>query len=86
MPVLILTISEYLNELFQYCGLASITALRKLRGVVVMAIDLAIVLIIAILGAEYSWTHRARKVLNVIFPVEGGYVRASERTSASETE
>lgn len=44
--MLILTVAENLDELLQDSGVAAMTALSKLRGVVEMAIHLSLVLII----------------------------------------
>ena len=68
--MLILAVSEDLNELFQNCSLASITALGELCGVVVMAIDLAIMLVVAILCTENGRTHGASEMLDVILSIE----------------
>ena len=67
--MLVLTIPEYLDELFQYGSLTAVAPLSKLRRVVEMTIDIAFVLVVAVLGAENSRTHGASEVLNVIFPV-----------------
>ncbi len=52
--MLILSITEYLDELFENGGLAPITPLGELCGIMVVTIDLAIVLIITVLCAEYG--------------------------------
>ena len=71
MPVLILSIPEDFDELFQDRSLTSIAALSELSGVVIVTIDLSIVLVVAILGAKYRRAHRASEVVNVVFPVKG---------------
>lgn len=50
--MLILAVAIYLDKLLQDGGLTAIAALRELGGVVVVAVDLAIVLVIAVLGSE----------------------------------
>jgi hypothetical protein len=54
MPVLVLAVAEYLDKLFEDGSLAAAAALCKLGRVVVVAVDLAIVLIVAVLGAKHS--------------------------------
>jgi hypothetical protein len=69
MPMLIYSIPEYLHELLQNCCLASVALLRKLRAVMVMAVDTAFVLVVGVLGAKHGWTDRASEMLDVVFPV-----------------
>lgn len=68
--MLILAIAEDLNKLLENGRMASITSLRKLCGVVVMAVHLPIVLIVTILCAEHSWAYRAGEVIDVVFPIQ----------------
>lgn len=70
VPMLVLTISEYLHELFQNRRLTAVTSLCKLGGIVVVAIDAALMLVVAILCAEHCRTHGAGEVLDVILSVE----------------
>ena len=74
MPVLVHAIPEDLYELFQYGGLAAIALLRKLGRVVVVAVDVAFVLVVAILRAKDGRADAAGKVLNVVFTVQSCYV------------
>lgn len=50
--MLVLPIAENLHKLLEDGGLAAITPLRKLGGVVVVAVDVPIVLVVAVLGAK----------------------------------
>lgn len=52
--MLILAVSEYLDKLLENGGLAATTALSVLRRIMVVAVDVAIVLVVAILSAEDS--------------------------------
>jgi hypothetical protein len=52
MPVLVLPIAENFHKLLEDGRLAAIASLRKLSGVVVVAIDIAIMLVVAVLGAK----------------------------------
>lgn len=54
--MLVLAVPEDLDELLQDGCLAAITALRKLGRIVIMAVNIPIVLIVTILGAEYCRT------------------------------
>ncbi len=82
MPVLILTIAEYLHELLENGDLASVAALCKLSRVVIVAVYVTVVLIIAVLRAEYRLTERAGEVINMVFAIESCDIRSSQSTSA----
>ena len=79
--MLILTISKNFHELFENCGLTSIAALGELSGIVEMAKNLTIMLIVAVLGPKYSRTQRARKMLNMVLSIERGDVRTTKRAT-----
>lgn len=85
MPVLVLPVAEYLDKLLKYGRLASAASLGELGGVVVVAVDLALVLVVAVLGSKDRRAQRAREVLDVVFSFERRDVRPSERTSAFVT-
>lgn len=53
MPVLILAVAEDLDELLENGGMTSMTPLRKLGRVMEMTIDLALVLVVRILGTKH---------------------------------
>ena len=72
--MLVLAIAEDFDKLFEDGRLAAIAALCEFCRVVVMAVDISLVLVIAVLGAEHSGTHGTRKVLYVVFTVQGGDV------------
>jgi hypothetical protein len=55
--MLVLPISENLDKLLENCGVTSVATLRKLSGVVEMAVDFALVFVVGVLGAKHSWTH-----------------------------
>jgi hypothetical protein len=74
MPVLVLTITEDLNELLENGGMTSITSLRKLCRIVVMAVDLTIMFIVTILRAKDGRAYRAGKVVNMVFSIQGSDV------------
>lgn len=50
--MLVLPIAENFHKLLEDGRLAAIASLRKLSGVVVVAIDIAIMLVVAVLGAK----------------------------------
>lgn len=50
--MLVLPIAENLHKLLKDGRLAAIAPLRKLSGVVVVAVDVAIMLVVAVLGAK----------------------------------
>ena len=47
-----------------------------------MAVDLAIVLVVAVLRSEYCWACRACEVINVILSLQGCDVRTAQSTVA----
>ena len=55
--MLVLAISENLNELFQNCSVTSIASLCELGRIMVMAVDFALVLVVAVLCSEHSRTY-----------------------------
>lgn len=81
MPVLVLAVAVDLDELLEDGDLTPVAALSKLGRVVVVTVNVAVVLIIAILGAEYRVTERACEMVDVVFAVESGDVGTSERPS-----
>lgn len=78
MPVLVLSIAIDFNKLLQDGRVATITSFGKLRRVMIMAVHLAIVLVVAVLRPKDGRTDRTRKVLDMVFPVDGGNVGSSE--------
>ena len=67
--MLIDTIPEDLDELFENRRLAAIAFLRKSCGVVVMTVHIAIVLVIAIRCAENRWADAACEMLDMILSI-----------------
>ena len=78
MPVLVLTVAVNLDELFEDCVVAAMATLGEAGRIVIMAINLALVLVVAVLRAEYGGTDGTGEVLDVVFVVEGGYIGASQ--------
>ena len=74
MPMLILTIPEDLDELFQNGSLAAVTLLGELGRVVVVAVDAAFVFIVRVLCAEDGRTNTASKMFDVVFPIQSSDV------------
>lgn len=86
MPVLVLVIPVDLHELLEDCGSASGTAYCKASGVMEMAEDLAIVLVVAIVGSENGGTGRASEVLDVELGPKSGDVASTEGTATLGTQ
>lgn len=84
--MLVDTIAEDLDELLQDGGLTSVALLREFGRIVVVAVDVAFVLVVRILSAKDGRADTAGEVLNVILAVQSGDVRASKRTFARVTE
>jgi hypothetical protein len=55
MPVLILSIPKYLHELLENGIVAAVTPLCKARRVMVVAVHVALMLVVAVLGSEDGW-------------------------------
>jgi hypothetical protein len=82
MPVLVLAVSEDFNKLLEDCRLAAIAALGKLGRVVVVAVHLAVVLVVAVLGAKDGRAEGAGEVVNMILSLQGGDVGPSQGAAA----
>lgn len=54
--MLVLPIAENFHKLLEDSRLAAIASLRKLSGVVVVAVDVAIMLVVAVLSAKNGRT------------------------------
>jgi hypothetical protein len=52
MPVLVLPVAKDLDKLLKNCRVASVALLGELGGIVVVAVNLGIMLVVAVLGAE----------------------------------
>lgn len=72
--MLILSITEDLDKLFEDGGLTAIASLCKLSRVVEMAVDLGIVFVVTVLGAKDSRAYRAGEMFDVVLPIQGGDV------------
>lgn len=86
VPVLVLAIAEDFDELLEDGRLAAVAALCELGRVVVVAVDAALVLIVAVRGAEDGGADGAGEVLDVVFAVEGGDVGAAQGLATVEAE
>lgn len=84
--MLVLTISENFDKLLEDRRLTSIASLRKLGGIVVMAIDFAFVLIVAVRCSEDGWADRASEMFDVVFAIKSSDIGTSESAATLETE
>lgn len=84
--MLVDSIAEDLDELLQDGSLTSVAFLREFGRIMVVAVDVTFVLVVRILSAKDGRTDTAGEVLNVIFAVQSGNVRASKRAFARVTE
>lgn len=82
--MLVLAISENLDKLLEDGGLAAVAALSKFCGIMKVAVDAAVVLVVAVLSTENGGTDGAGEMFDVVFTVEGCYVRTAEGTAAGE--
>ena len=74
MPVLIDAVPKYLDKLFQDRRVAAVAFLGEFGGVMVVAVDAAVVLVVAVLCAEDSRAYAASEVFDMIFAIERGNV------------
>lgn len=84
--MLVLAVSEDFDKLLENGGLTAIASLGEFGGIVVVAIDVSLVFVVAVLGAKDGWTYGTCKVLNVVFTIQCGDIGSSQGTSASMTE
>ncbi len=84
--MLIFTVSEYLNELFENRSLAAFTALSELGRVMVMAVHMAVMFVVAVLGAEDGGAEGAGEVVDMVFPIKSCDVGPAQGSAASMTE
>lgn len=75
--MLVLAVTEDLDKLLKNCRLTSVAFLSKLGGVVIMTVDLSVMLIVAVLSAEDGRTKGARKMVDVVLPLQRCNVGAS---------
>jgi len=82
MPVLVLAVTKDLDELLQDGGLAALATLGEACGIVVVAINLPIVLIIAVLCSKYRRAQGAGEVIDVVLAFQRRDVGPAECASA----
>ena len=75
--MLIDAIPKDLDELLQDRSLAAIALLRKFGGVVIVAVDITIVLIVAVLRTEDCGADAACEMLDMVLAIERSYIGAS---------
>lgn len=83
--MLVLTVPKDLDKLFKNGNLASVAALRILRGVVIVAINIPVMLVVAVLSAKHRRAQAAGEVIDVVFTVKSGDVGPSKCAAAVVT-
>lgn len=68
--MLVLAVAEDFDKLLENCGLATIASLGELCGIMIMAINLSVMFVVAVLRSEHRWTYGACEVVDMIFVVE----------------
>ena len=68
--MLVLAIAEDFDKLLQNSSLAPVASLGKLGGVVIVTVDIRIMLIVAILGAENSRAEGAGEMVDVVLSIK----------------
>ena len=66
--------------------MTAMTALGELGGVVEMAVDLALMLVVGILRTKNGRTHGAGEMFDMVFTVQGRNIGATQGTTALVTE
>lgn len=84
--MLVLTIAEDFDELFQDGGVTAIAALSKFGRVMVVAVYVSLVFVVAVLSAKDGRAYRAGKMFDVVFAVERSDVGSAEGASTCMTE
>jgi hypothetical protein len=69
--MLVLPVPIDFYKLFQYSGLTSIAVLSESSRVVIVTVDSAIMLIVAVRCTENCWTNRAGEMLDMVFMIQG---------------
>ena len=85
VPVLILAIAENFDELLQDGRVTAVTPLGKLGGIMEMAVDLALMLVVGILRTKNGRAHGAGEMFNVIFAIQGCDIGATQSTTTLMT-
>lgn len=70
VPMLVLAIAIYLDKLLKDSSPATVAALSELRGVVVVAIHIAIVFVVTVLGAENGRAEGTREMVDMVLAFE----------------
>lgn len=84
--MLILTVAEDFDKLFEDSCLTAIASLSEFGRVMVVAVYVSFVFIVAVLCTKDSRAYRAGKMLDMVFAVERGDVRSTEGASTCMTE
>ncbi len=79
--MLVHTVPKDLHELLQNRCLAAVALLREAGAVVIVAKDVALVLVVTVLRAKHGGADRAGEVLDVVFAVKSGDIGAAKRAS-----
>lgn len=79
--MLILSIAKDLHKLFQDGRMTTMAALSKLSGIVKVAVNVALMLVVRVLGTKYRRAYGAGEVFNMILAVQSRNVRASQGTT-----
>ena len=83
--MLILPITKDFNKLLENSSLTTITTLGKLGRIMIVAVNLAIVLVVGVLSTKDGWANRTCKVFNVVFAIESSDVGTPQSSAAFVT-
>ena len=84
--MLILAIAENFDELLQDGRVTAVTPLSKLGGIMEMAVDLALMLVVGILRTKNGRTHGAGEMFNVIFAIQCCDIGPTQSTTTLMTQ
>ena len=79
--MLVLTVTENLDKLFQDSSLTAVTALSELSRVVEMAVDFALMFVIRVLGTKDGRADRTCEVFDMVFAFQCGDVGPTKSTT-----
>lgn len=82
MPVLILTVPEDLDELLEDRCLTPIASLCELCRIMVMTVNLAFMLVVAVFSSENRGTYGAGEMFDVVLPLQCSNIRSPQCAAA----
>ena len=80
--MLVLSISEDFDKLFQDGSVTTMTPLCELGRIMVMTVYFAFMFVVTVLRSEYCRADRAGKMFDMVFAIQGRDIGTPEGTTA----